>query len=84
MTTEPVGGAAVEVGILTVTKKKKGRGSDGSFSHFQIYFQKIQNKENKFMYTNTSKIEYVLYKICTAAQEWKLSGPFVFDDIVED
>lgn len=47
---------------------QRGRGDSGHFSHFRIYFQKIQNKENKFMYTNTSKIEYVLYKICTAVR----------------
>lgn len=44
-------------------------------SHFHILnlFSKIQNKENKFMYTNTSKIDYVLYKICTAAFRVKTS-----------
>lgn len=34
--------------------------------HFKFIFSKIQNKENKYMYTNTSKIEYILYKIYTA------------------
>ncbi len=33
------------------------------------------------MYTNTIKIEYVWYKICTAVL---LSGPFVLDDVVKD
>lgn len=36
------------------------------FWHFKFIFSKIQNKENKYMYTNTSKIEYILYKIYTA------------------
>lgn len=50
---------------------QRGQGDNSHFSHFWIYFQKIQNKENKFMYTNTSKIEYVLYKICTAVRRVK-------------
>lgn len=40
-----------------------------SFWHFKFIFSKIQNKENKYMYTNTSKIEYILYKIYTGVMK---------------
>lgn len=45
---------------------------------FKFYFQKYKNKENKYMYTNTIKIEYVLYKICTAVVQLKTSPIWSF------
>lgn len=46
--------------------------------HILNLFSKIQNKENKYMYTNTIKIEYVLYKISTAVLRVKASPIWSF------